>query len=464
MTDKAIDPTGVLPLMGQTNLAKKLAVGFKDKHMHVQGIGWHHWDGTRWAYDEGEVKIRQAILRVIENVMWPMAFNNPAAQADVKALMSNQGQKGALAIAAVLPEFAVNVSELDADPYLLNVANGTIDLRTGELRPHDPADRITKVTRGAHDPAADRSEWEAFLERIIPDPEVRAYVQRVIGVGLLGVVLEHILPIAIGTKGGNGKGTFYTSVLHALGDYGSAAESDLFMTIKTNANSASPAIVSLRGCRFVVCSETEEGAPLAAALMKRLTGGDPIKARALHQMPIEFEPSHTAWMVTNHLPKVKAADSALWRRIRVIPFQVDIPEEEQDKTLGERLKLSADVILSWALEGYRDYAENEMQAPEAVLLATKQYRADSDDFGRFMNDRLDRSDPKARTVRSSLWDAWVAWCRVEDVQTGSQGDYYKEMDKHFTAVKVRGVRYFAGVQIVKDTDEDAVYLAEEVAE
>lgn len=455
-------PSGFLPTTGQTRLAEHFALTQTGKFLHVHGIGWHFWDGSRWALDEGDARARRAMLRILK-AAWRASFGDPAAMAAYKSCMSDSAQRGALGIAAIMEEFSAVPSDLDADPYLLNLANGTFDLRTGELRPHDPADRLSKVTNGAHIDGVDRAEWEAFLERIIPDPEVRAYVQRIAGLALLGLVREHILPIAIGTRGGNGKGTFYEAFLHALGDYGHTAESDLFMKAKANANAASPAIFALRGRRFVVCSETEEGAPLAAALMKNLTGGDPITARALNRMPITFEPSHTPWLVTNHLPKVKGSDAALWRRIRVIPFQVEIPESEQDTRLGERLKLSADAIVSWALEGYRDYDENGMQAPEAVQFATERYRAESDDVGRFMAARLDRSSHTERTPRGDLWNAWIEWCRVEDVHPGAQGDYYAEMDKHFTAVKVRGVRCYTGVQIAKDNpdiDEDLI-LGEE---
>lgn len=459
MTETTHDPTGIVPTVGQTKLAEQFARYRKGEFLHVHGIGWHHWDGTRWAVDEGDARARRAMLKMLKNA-WTVAFGDPVAVSALKGCMSDSAQRGALNIASIMEEFSTTVAELDADPYLLNTANGTLDLRTGELRAHDPADRLTKVTRGAHDETADRADWDKFLDRVIPDPEVRAYVQRLIGLSLLGLVLEHILPIAIGNDGGNGKGTFYEAVLHALGDYGHTAESDLFMKAKSNANAASPAIFALRGRRFVVCSETEEGAPIAAALMKNLTGGDPITARALNKMPITFEPSHTPLMVTNHLPKVKGSDSALWRRIRVIPFQEKIAASERDVKLGEKLKLSADAIIAWAVEGFRDYDANGMQDPAAVTVATEKYRADSDDFGRFLASRLDRSQHTARTPRGDLWKAWTEWCRVEDVHPGAQGDFYKELGKHFTATASHGVRYFIGVQIVKDTDDDAVFTEE----
>ena len=303
---------GQLGSSGQTRMAYLLATLYKDKLIHVHGLGWHHWDGQRWALDETGVA-RRAVLKVLKSA-WNASFGDPETAKDVRACMSSGAQNGVLEIASNLEEFSVSVSELDADPFKLNAANGTLDLLSGELLPHDPTDRITKVARAAFDPEADSTEWETFLTRVLPDSSVREYLRRFVGLSLLGVVREHVLGIATGT-GANGKGTFYGAVRHALGDYSHAAENDLFMTVKTNANAASPAVLGLRGTRFVVCSETEEGQHLAAALMKNLTGGDPITARALHKMPVTFEPSHTALMVTNFLPKVKGNDPALWRSL-----------------------------------------------------------------------------------------------------------------------------------------------------
>lgn len=449
--------TGVQPTTGQTRLAEQFALTMKDQFIHVHGLGWHYWDGQRWAYDEGEARTRRALLKVLK-IAWNQAFQDSAQAREIRACMSNSGQKGTLGIAAIMEEFSVTVDQLDAFPHLLNVANGTLDLTTGELRPHDPADLLTKITRGALAEGSGRAEWDAFLERVLPDADVRSYLQRVIGLALLGNVEEHILPIAIGV-GSNGKGTFYEAVLHALGDYGHTAESDLFMKAKTNANAASPAIFALRGRRFVVCSETEEGAPIAAALMKNLTGGDPLTARALNKMPVTFDPSHTALLVTNHLPKVKGDDVSLWRRIRVIPFNVVIPEHERDGKLGSRLQLAADAILAWAYEGYQEYEANGMQPPAAVKGATDKYQADSDDFGRFVTERLDGSDDTARTARGNLWEAWTAWCRVEDVHAGAQGDFYKSLEKTYTQTKSNGTRYFVGVRLLSEVEDDPELLA-----
>ena len=301
-----------------------------------------------------------------------------------------------LAIAAALPGFAATVRELDADPYLLNVANGTHDLRTGELKPHDPRDRITKVTRAAYDPDAPAPTWVAFLEKVLPDELVRAYLQRVTGVALLGKVIVHILAILTGT-GANGKGTFYKGLCWALGDYASTVEPDLFM----HREGAHPTgEMDLLGKRLVVVSESERDRRLAEATMKRLTGGDTIRARRMRQDFVEFEPAHTPLLITNHLPKVSGDDPAIWRRLRVVPFTVEIPEAERDPHIDEQLQAEADAVLSWAIAGWHDYRDGGLAEPQAVLIATGDV-------------------PEVQRCRRTLHRGSVC-----DEQPGAQGDHW----------------------------------------
>jgi len=299
---------------GQARMAYRLAEAYAGALLYVHDIGWRSWDGTRWSADDPGAP-KRAVLDVLRTAL-AASLDDKELRADVRKCESAAGVAGVLDLAAALEEFAVTVRDLDPDPYLLNVANGTLDLRTMALRPHDPADRITKVTRAAFTAESAGRRWPQFLARVLPDDEVRDFVQRVAGVGLLGVVLEHVLVILTGT-GANGKGTFYKAVSHALGDYASTVEPDLFL----HRQGAHPTgEMDLLGKRWVVVSETEKDRRLAEATMKRLTGGDPITARHMRQNFVTFTPSHTAILVTNHLPKVSGDDPAIWRRLRVVPF------------------------------------------------------------------------------------------------------------------------------------------------
>lgn len=410
----------------QLYFAQLLAVDQRDKLLHVHGIGWHHWDGSRWAPDEGEVAARNAVVALVK-AEWPHAITDKDLRRDIDKANTASGINGILDIAKILPELVCRIGELDADPWLLNCANGTLDLHTLQLRPHNPADRITKTCRAAYDPEAHSLEWDHFLQRSLPDPEVRAYLARFVGVALIGKVVEQEFTIATG-EGANGKGVFYNALLHALGDYGHTMDPAVLIASRyDDGNAPKPALVELRGRRLVVTSETEKEVQLANALMKRLTGGDPIKARALRRDPIQFNPSHTLLMVTNHLPKVPGNDPATWRRIRVIPFDVVIPKDERDSQLGDRLEAELEAILAWAVAGLADYQQNGMAPPEAVVAATADYQKQSDAITRFL-EACCYPNPHLVVAVAELWKAFETWAN-DDGADLSKREFNEEMDK-----------------------------------
>jgi len=433
---------------GQARMAYRLAKSHKDKLLHVHGIGWLSWDGTRWSADDPGAP-KRAVLDVLRNAL-AESLDDKELRADVRKCESAAGVAGVLDLAAALVEFAVTVADLDADPYLLNVANGTLDLRTRELHPHGPADRITKVTRAAYVPDAPTATWGTFLAEVLPDTEVRQFVQRLAGVGLLGLVVEHVLPILTGT-GANGKGTFYKAVSHALGDYASTVEPDLFL----HRQGAHPTgEMDLLGIRWCVVSETEKDRRLAEATMKRLTGGDTIRARRMRQDFIEFTPSHTAIMVTNHLPKVSGDDPAIWRRLRVVPFNVVIPEVERDKHLDEQLQLDADAVLAWAVTGYLDYAgRGELAEPDSVVTATDDYQKASDAVARFLDDETTRCN--GFSTNADLFARWSRWAVVDGTEPISQRAFGQALDTHgLPSVKGTGGKRIRRGVILNSEDGD----------
>src|SRR5450759_1110345 len=240
---------------GQTRMAYRLAKKFTGKLLYAPLIGWHFWNGKRWVVDEEAGAAHQAVLRTLLKALHD-SLGDSDLRDDVRRCESASAQQGVLTIASKLDEFKVSPGDLDADPYLLNVANGTLDLHTMTLRPHDPADRITKITRGAFRPNdSGGATWLNFLDEMLPDTSVREFVQRLIGVSLLGKVVEHILPIWTGT-GANGKGTTYKALVHCLGDYAAIAEPDLFMA-REGAHPTGQ--MALFGRRLVVVSESDKG-------------------------------------------------------------------------------------------------------------------------------------------------------------------------------------------------------------
>lgn len=407
---------------GQARIAYRLARAHGQRLMHVHGIGWHVWDGRRWIEDDrGEAT--RAVLDVLRSALTESLDDKDLRQ-DVRRCESSAGIAGVLNIASALETFAVTVRDLDPDPYLLNCANGTLDLQDQTLRGHDPADRITKVTGTDFDPHAAGPEWNKFLTRVLPDEDVRAFLQRYAGLALCGRVLEHVLAILTGT-GRNGKGVFYGALAVALGDYASTAEPDLFMH-RENAHPTGE--MDLLGLRWVVVSESDQGRRLAEATVKRLTGGDEIKARRMRQDFVAFRPSHTTTLVTNHLPKVTGDDPALWARLRVVPFSVVIPKEEQDPHLAEKLELEAAAVLAWAVRGWQEYSTLGLAEPEGVVAATETYHASADTIARFLTECC-LINPYVYVSVTELWERWCRWLADEGAEPVSKKAFGEDLEK-----------------------------------
>ncbi|WP_087587880.1 phage/plasmid primase, P4 family [Prescottella equi] len=447
--------TVVVRTHGQLHIAERFAEEQAGRLLYVYGIGWYAWDGKRWAEDV-RGRANRAVLRTLQKALSD-SLTDPDPRKDVAKCESASGIRGVLEIAQSADVFAKTVKDLDDDPYLLNCANGTLDLRTMELREHNPADLLTKLARGAWHPdeAGSSSAWQTFLERVLPDEEVRAFLRRYVGLALAGTVLEHALAILIGT-GRNGKSVFYRTVNHALGDYASTAEPDLFVATKDASLTNTAGQMALLGTRWVVVSESDDGRALAEATVKRLTGGDTITARRLYGQLVTFEPSHTAVLVTNHLPTVRGGDPALWARLLVVPFDVTIPDEEQDPALAERLKLEADAVLAWTVAGYLDYKRRSgLHAPGKVTTAVAAYRGRSDAFPQFIEERCTTSSPALRAPTGALYDAYREFCASEGVDPGTLRQFTDRLDQSgYTSHRgTGGVRFREGIAL-RPTTED----------
>lgn len=413
-------PTGERPKgelhSGQVRMAYRLAAGYAGRLLYVYGIGWHWWAGTHWAPDDSGVAER-AVVTVLKAALAESVGGDKKLRTDATKCESSAGIAGVLSVASVLEDFAYRADMMDADPFLFNCANGTLDLRERKLRPHDPLDRITKVARGAYDPGARGRAWPEFLRQVLPDQDERAYFRRVIGQALYGGVREHLFPVLTGT-GANGKGTAYGAIVWAWGDYATTVAPDMLMVSRSGPGG--PEMMVLRGARLVVASELGRGAVLDDSLMKRLTGGDQLTARHLFKEPVTWAPTHQLLYVTNFKPQTHGDDDAVWRRMRVIPFNVVIPAEEQDMTLGETMMLHADAILTWAVEGYFDHADNGgMREPAAVLDATAAYQHDNDDLARFIEEQCEVG-PRLKVTAGDLWQAWLNWSNEEGAEQVSR--------------------------------------------
>jgi putative DNA primase/helicase len=397
-------------------MAERLARQYGKQLRYAHGLGWLAWDGTRWAIDKDGKPFRAAIDVVKQAIA--EADGDASLADDVRTVETSTGLRGIVTIAQYLKPLAISSEELDTDPYLLNCANGTLDLRTMEMRRPDPADLITKVAGCGYDPAATGPAFGRFLDEILPVEPVREYVRRFFGYALLGKVIEHILGIFTGT-GLNGKTTLIELVLKAFGDYGIMAEPDLLIEHPFGTHPTGQA--DLQGVRLAVTQETDQGRKLAVATVKRLTGGDKIRARRMRQDFFEFDPSHTVVMVTNHKPRIPGDDPATWRRVRVIPFDRVI--EDPDAGLPDRLALELPAVLAWAVEGYCAYAASALAEPEAVTKRTQEYRVSSDAVGRFLAEHT--IPGQFRWVRTrELFTAWQKW--AGDV--GEESDFRESIE------------------------------------
>lgn len=395
-------------------MAHKVAEQYAGELLYVEGVGWHRWDGTRWA-PRATSYARRAVHEVIrrdreavEGLTIPITEKLKLLK-KIERFETASAIHGILTEAAVLQDFWVDVDALDADPWLLNCANGTLDLHTLTLRKHHPADRITKVTAGAYHAAAASRIWQAFLLKVLPDAEVRGYFQRILGLSLLGEVNgdKQIAPVLNGA-GANGKTTAIEAVTFALGDYGHTAEPSLLMA--KNYDSHPTGTADLWGRRLVTIAETGQDRRFDVPLLKRLTGGDTLKARFMRQDFFQFTPSHLLVMATNHLPRIDDDTVAVWRRLRVIPFDVQIPESEWDTTLREKLEAEADAVLTWVIDGWADYRDRGgLDTPAAVMSATADYKTESDAVGRFIDDECHTGGAQSAATTATLYARWETW-------------------------------------------------------
>ena len=415
-------------------MAVKLAAQYEGKLLYVNGVGWHRWDGKRCARD-ADGAARRAVHAMLKRDRQIVHEPQPAQRGGKKRLRQIARYETASAITGILTEaaalqaFSVAADELDADPWLFNCANGTLDLRTMELRPHDPADRITKIADAAYDPTPAARQWAAFLAKVLPDNEVRDYLRRLTGLSLLGEVNgdKQIAPIAYG-GGANGKTTFIETVCFALGDYAMTAEPDA----ADEQARRSPSDRRRRPARQAAghrTTETQQGARFDIALLKRLTGGDTLKARWMRQDFFEFAPSHLLLMCTNHLPEIDDGSEAVWRRIRLIPFTVEIPKAERDEGLKDKLRAEADAVLTL---GHRRLGRlphaRARPSPRRSWRPPSDYQADSDAVGRFIADECLTGGAQSSATTSELLRAWETWAAKDGCLPMSLIAFGRELD------------------------------------
>src|SRR5829696_6871757 len=357
-------------------------------------------------------------------------------------------------------DLAVSPEELDTDPMLLNVENGTIELRNGALRPHRPEDLITKLAPVEFDPAAQAPRFYKFLKQILVGEELIAFVQRFLGYSLTGSTKERSSLAVLHGVGKNGKSTLVELFQDLMGDYSSVAHPNTIMRQSFSDSTAQYQLAELKGARFVSVSETKRGVELEEAVVKQITGSDTISAPAPYGKPFTYRPQFKLWLSTNHKPEIPDGSEAIWDRMRLIPFTQRFDGKKADPKLPEKLREELPGVLAWAVEGCVAWVEGGLGSSRAVDAATAAYRSETDVLDRFFEDACEFG-PSAthRVSKKDLFQAWERWCYAEGTDPGMQVPFTRTVGERgvvrgFKDVKIKGVRLWTGIKLADTLPPD----------
>jgi P4 family phage/plasmid primase-like protien len=372
---------------------------------------WFAWDGKRWAEDDSGAVMRRA-KRTARDIYVEASGvqDSDRGRAIAKHAMASQSAtklKAMIELAQSEPGIPIDTGALDQDPWLLNVDNGIIDLRVGELRPHRRGAYLSKMAPVAYDPDARCDAFLAFLERIMGgDDDLIGFLQRAAGYSLTGITTERALFVLHG-GGRNGKTTLVEAISGVLGpDYADRTATDSLLARRFE--QIPNDLAALRGKRFVSASEVQQGRRLDEAKVKAITGGDTITARFMRGEWFSYRPQFKLWLSTNHKPVIRGTDDAIWDRLRLIPFDVRIPDDEVDRSLGAKLRDEAPGILAWMVDGCRIWQERGLSPPAKVLHATQAYRSEMDVLGAFLSDCCHLTEGAWATA-GDLYSAYSTW-------------------------------------------------------
>jgi putative DNA primase/helicase len=412
---------------------------------------WLAWDGRRWAVDDGERARDLSQDTILEFARQALAAKNGEAAKFAAGCLNSQRISNSLREAQ--PHLAIRPAELDTHPDLLNCANGTLDLKTGRLREHRREDFITKLAHHDYRPGAKGPLFLEFLKRITANhPGLVGYLQRAFGYSLTAHTIEKVVFLLHG-RGDNGKSTLLTAFLKILEEYGVLLQIDTLM-VRQESNNTQADLADLRGARFVMTSETEEGQRLAEGKLKRITQGmGRIKATRKYENPVEFPESHKLWIDANHLPVVRGTDNAIWNRLHPVPFDITIPKAEQDRELPAKLAAEAEGILAWAVAGAVRWYADGLGKPTDVEQAGNAWRAQSDRLGRFIAECCVTGD-FAQAKARALYSAYRKWGEEAGERTLAETDFSNAlMERGFSKKHTKIGTVYSGIGFAAEPRE-----------
>lgn len=413
---------------------------------------WYFYNSMRWSVDNLGVILRMAdkcveamkaeaklYLQADEESGGDMA---KAFEKHMKSSRSNKSKKAMLnEIEHHLPILPI---QMDRYKMALNTPSGIINLKNGDVKAHNPEYYFTKITSVDCADAADCPRWLAFLDDIFAgDKDLIRYIQKAVGYSLTGSTAEQCAFFLYGT-GRNGKSTFIDVIRDVFGDYAANIQPETIMVKSSQSNAINSDIARLKGARLVTSVEPNEGVRLNEGLLKQLTGDDTVTARKLYSEEFEFKPEFKLWMATNHKPIIRGTDTGIWRRIHMIPFNVQIPEDKVDKNLTHKLKAEMTAIFKWCIDGCLMWQREGLQMPAAVLKSVREYRREMDVISAFIEDKCTLEG----TVQASmLYAAYASWADSNNEYCMSNTKFSTELAKRFEKIKGRNYKYFSGISL-----------------
>ncbi|MGP3750848.1 phage/plasmid primase, P4 family [Streptomyces sp. IBSNAI001] len=421
---------------------------------YAKGLGFLCWDGKVWA--PGGDKVRESLHLLGAELI--ASGDDSKRRLALKAL-SNRSIDAVMKELPSVPGVPVQASDFDARHELLSVANGTIDLRTGRLHPHTPADMITKRLDVDYHPDAPAERWNQFLTEVFPGhPDLPGFMRRLVGYGITGSTAEHCFAFMHG-QGSNGKSVFLDALIHVFRGVTQATQFSTFEK-SVNVGQASPELASLRGARLVTASETEKYSRLAEALVKQLTGGDPITCRFLNQNPFTYVPSFLLMVAGNFKPAILSQDEGTWRRVKLIPFDATFSYVlgNKDTTLPAKLRDEAEGILAWAVAGSVEWYAQGLGEPSSVATATQEYRESEDRLEEFLKACTIREDG-ARVAPMAIRRTYKEWAEdagLDRKEILSGWALAVELEsRSFKKNKKRGAWGFDGLRLMTDDERES---------
>lgn len=419
---------------------------------------WYVYDGTRWAQDDRgwiHQAAKQSVLTMYDAVSALPDKERAALLKHAHTSESDRAIKAAISQASSEPEITVLPDQFDRDPMLLNVKNGTLDLRTGELRPHDSLDMISALAPVVFDPDATCPRWTAFLGQIFEgNAALIRYIQKALGYTLTGLTIERAVFCLWGV-GKNGKSTLLKVTAQILGEYARKTPTETLM-LKRGDSGPSNDIAILKGARLVTASETEESRKLNVAKVKDMSGDEELAARFLYGETFNFRPQFKLWISTNHKPIIPGNDRAMFDRFKLIPFTFRVEPDQINKRLEAELLEEAPGILNWLLVGCLAWQNEGLHDPETVTAAVTSYQQEMDQVGAFIADRC-IVGANFRAASGDLYAAYKAWCEANGERQNTSTWLGRQLTEREFAKVLDGpkrVRTWVGIGLLDNNHRD----------